>query len=298
MESVDVGGIRLTHPNKVLYEEQGLTKLDLARYMLAVANPMLPYVEQRPLAVVRCPEGRSRPCFFQKHASGTEPDAVDSVRIRERSKTDTHLCIRTSGGLLSLVQMGVLEIHIWASRVDRIERPDRMVLDLDPGRDVRFETVKRAARDVAARLREAGLCPFFMTTGGKGLHVVVPLERRHGVDEVKEAAGMLARSMAREQPDRFVTKSSKAARVGRIFIDVLRNARGATAIAPYSTRARFGAPVATPIRDEELDELESSAQYDVRSIPERLASMRSDPWRHYKASAARIGTRAWDVLRS
>lgn len=272
--------MRLTHPERVLYRqgEGGITKGEVARYYAAVADRILPHLVGRPLAVVRCPRGEGEPCFYQQHRTGSLPAAVHGVEVEEREGRATHLVIHDLAGLVSLVQVGALELHPWGCREDRLERPDRLIFDLDPGPEVGWEAVKEAARRVAARLAAAGLESFLRTTGGKGLHVVVPVERRASWEEVKGCAYAVAEAMAAAEPERYVASAAKDERRGRIFIDWLRNARGATAVVSYSTRARPGAPVATPLAWDELDGLAGAAAYTVANLRQRLAALARDPW--------------------
>lgn len=283
-----VAGVELSHPDRVLYAAQGLTKRDLAAYLASVADRMLPHVGRRPLALVRCPRGRSEGCFFQKHPQGSEPAGLGRTSVPEGDGTGEHFEIRDAQGLVALAQIGALEVHLWGSRSDRPERPDRMVFDLDPAPDVGFGAVKRAARQVRERLEADGLAGFVMTTGGKGLHVVTPLARRHGFDRVRDYARSMARAMEEDDPERFVSTASKERRGGRIFVDYLRNGLGATAIAPYSTRAREGAPVATPLSWDELSRVDGAGAYRVGNLARRLASLRSEPWDGYDDAATTL----------
>ncbi len=269
--------VRLTSPEKVLFAGQGLTKRDLAVYYAAVSHRMLPHVKDRPLTLVRCPQGSDEECFYQKHASGAVPEAVKRVRIRERSKSATYLYVDDVAGLVSLVQIGALEVHVWGSRRDRLERPDLVVLDLDPGPGVEWSDVEAAAMELRERLEDLALRSFVRTTGGKGLHVVLPLVRRRGWEVVKEFSRAIAENLARDAPDRYTAVASKAKREGRIYVDYLRNARGASAIAPYSTRARDGAPVATPIGWDELSAGVDPRALNVATVPARIQEM-GDPW--------------------
>ncbi|MGE0847521.1 MAG: DNA ligase D, partial [Flavobacteriaceae bacterium] len=276
-ERSEVAGIRLSHPGKVLFEAQGITKADLAAYYEQVAERMLPLVGKRLLSLVRCPEGAGEACFFQKHESKGMPGALKSIEIAESDgKKGTYLYLDSPAGLIAGVQMGTLEFHIWGSRIDDIERPDRVVFDLDPDPAVGFAGVKRAAFDLRALLKEEGLETVPLLTGGKGIHVVAPAERRADWDRVKAFASDIAKRMAATEPDRFVAKSSKAARKGRIFIDYLRNDRGATAIAPYSTRAREGCPVAMPVPWDELEGVEKASEFGIADALARLGGR--DPW--------------------
>jgi len=279
VEADTIEGIHVTHPDRVLYQDQGVTKRELVDYYLAVADAMLPYVGGRPLALVRCPAGAGE-CFFQKHANPGWPDAFKKIRIREKSGADNYLYIEDPAGLVAAVQMNVLELHLWGARVDDVEKPDRMVFDFDPDPDLPFARVKDAAREMRERLADLGLASFPMATGGKGLHVVVPLERRHSWDEHRAFAEALARVMAEEAPDRFVANMSKEKRHGKIFIDYLRNQRGATAIAPYSTRARPGAHVAWPVSWEAMGRLKDAHPASVADAAKKLAKARN-PWPDY-----------------
>jgi bifunctional non-homologous end joining protein LigD len=275
---VVVAGVRITNPDRVLYPEQGLTKRDLAEFYERIADWVLPYVVNRPLTLVRCPEGHTGECFYQKHLTGYMPEAVEGVRVKEKGKSEEYVMIRDLAGLISLVQMGVLEIHPWPARVDKLERPDYLVFDLDPGEGVEWKAVVAGAREVKERLEGAGLRAFLRTSGGKGLHVVVPLQRRNTWDELKQFAKSVADTMTRDAPDRYLATMSKAKRRGKVYIDYLRNQRGATAIASYSTRARDGAAVATPISWEELTATSRADKYNVSNLPKRLGKLSRDPW--------------------
>ncbi|MFO1061999.1 MAG: DNA ligase D [Dongiaceae bacterium] len=272
-------GIVISHPDRVVYEEQGVTKRDLAAYYEAIAGWILPEAGERPLSLVRCPAGPGRSCFFQKHGREGFSERIREVMIREKSGTRPYLVVVDATGLVSLVQMGVLEIHPWGSRADDIEHPDRIVMDLDPGEDVPWPRLVAAAREIRERLAALGLESFLKTTGGKGLHVVAPIDRRHGWDTVKGFAKGLADAMSADAPGDYLAVMSKARRRGRIFVDYLRNGRGATAIAPYSTRARPGATVATPLDWSELTDDLAPAAFTVATVPERLAATGfRDPW--------------------
>lgn len=275
---ITLKGVRLTSPDKVLYPEQGISKRALADYYCTIADHMLPHVARRPISLVRCPAGRQKKCFFQRHAGSGVPPEVNEVNIDGFEDSGAYLFIKTVKGLIALVQMGVLEIHPWGSRIDRPDRPDRIVFDLDPGEGLAFRDVVAAAHDLRAVLGERGLLSFVKTTGGKGLHVVVPVTRSYDWPHVKAFAKSLAEGMANDAPERFLTKIAKAKRKGRIFIDYLRNDATSTAIAPYSTRARAGAPVAVPLEWEELVPELDPAQFNVNTVPERMAQRNGDPW--------------------
>src|SRR4051795_4658600 len=220
---IEIAGVRLTNPEKVLYPEQSITKRALAEYYLAVADHMLPQVARRPITLVRCPTGRQKKCFYQRHAGSGVPSELSEVEISGFEESGAYLYIKDVKGLVALVQMGVLEIHPWNALADRPERPDRIVFDLDPGEDLAFADVVAGAHEVRARLTALGLVTFAKTTGGKGLHVVAPIERRAEWPEVKRFARTLAESIAPAAPTRYLSRLSKADRRGRIFIDYLRN---------------------------------------------------------------------------
>ncbi|MEA3032121.1 MAG: bifunctional non-ous end joining protein LigD, partial [Sphingomonadales bacterium] len=240
-----VEGVRLSNPDKVLYPEQGITKGELADYYVAVAERMLPHVAGRPVTMVRCPMGQETKCFYQRHAGSGVPPQLHEVTIP--GFDEPYLYISDVAGLVAMVQMGVLEIHPWGVTVDRPDKADRIVFDLDPDEGLGFGHVIRAAREVRERLKRLGLESFVKTTGGKGLHVVVPVEPTAAWREIKSFAKGVSAEMAADAPDKFLTKISKAERAGRIFIDYLRNDPTSTAVAPYSTRSRLGAPVAMPL---------------------------------------------------
>jgi bifunctional non-homologous end joining protein LigD len=282
--------VKLSHPDKVLYPELGLTKRDLARHLERVASRMLPHLDGRPLTLVRCPEGQHRGCWFQKHPTGALPEGIDRAAIREKEGKSDYLVVRREAGIVALAQLGALEAHIWGSRVDRLERPDRMVFDLDPAPEITFDEVVADALLLRDRLARDGLRSLPLLTGGKGVHVVVPLGRYHDFEVVRAFSGALARSLAREMPDRFLAKASKKAREGRVFIDYLRNGRGATAICPYSTRARPNASVAVPVSWEELPHVPSSAAFTLNDIEARLRE--PDPWASYFDIRQRLTTKA------
>ncbi|WP_437785810.1 DNA ligase D [Sorangium sp. So ce1097] len=276
-EQIEVAGERLTNPDKVLYPAQGITKVALARYYAQIAEHMLPHVANRLLTLVRCPAGQGKPCFFQRHEAEGLSEAIRRTTVEEDDGKRTYLYVETTEGLVSLVQMGALEVHIWGSRVDRIEEPDRMVFDLDPAPELPWARVADAARTVRHLLETLGLRSFVKTTGGKGLHVVVPIEARRGWDEVKPFTKAVADALVRFDPARYTATLSKAKRAGKVFVDYLRNGRGATAVAPYSTRARPGAAVATPLSWDELDAPLDPASFTIETVPQRLATV-PDPW--------------------
>jgi len=284
--AIDVDGVRLSHPEKVLYPEQGITKRALADYYRAVADWILPHVARRPISLVRCPAGRQRKCFFQRHAGSGVPAELSEIAIE--GFAEPYLFIRDERGLVALVQMGVLEIHPWGALIDRPDRPDRVIFDLDPGDGLGFADVMRGAREVRDALKRRDLRSFVKTTGGKGLHVIVPIARRYSWADVKSWAKAVATAMAESAPERYLTRIAKAERKGRIFIDYLRNDPTSTAVAPYSTRARAGAPVATPVDWDELTPRLDPAAFTIATVPARLTRLKADPWREMTALRQRL----------
>ncbi|HEY3397935.1 MAG TPA: non-homologous end-joining DNA ligase [Armatimonadota bacterium] len=271
-------GVRLTHPDRVLYPELGLTKRELVKYYARLADHLLPEVVGRPLSVVRCPEGRGGECFYQKHTTRDMPEYIGRVPIQEDAAVADYLEVHDRTGLLWLVQMGTLEIHPWGAHSADVEHPDRMIFDADPAPGVAWGEVERCALRLRELLVEVGLTSFVKTTGGKGLHVVVPLAPGPSWDQVKDFAHAVALRLEKEEPARYLANMSKTKRAGRIFVDYLRNARGATAVAAYSTRARSGAPVSTPLFWEELGSGLHPEQLNVATVPDRLAAQEQDPW--------------------
>lgn len=279
-----MAGIRLTHPDRVVYPQLGLTKLELARWFEAMQDWILPGLAERSLSLLRCLEGAGAECFFQKHPGAAIPASVPRVAIAEKKGQRDYVYVRTGSDLVALIQAGALEFHPWTSRIDKLERPDCMVFDLDPGPNVAWGEVVRVARDLRRRLEGLGLASFVRTTGGKGLHLVVPLVRTSGWDTVKAFAQAVARQAANEDPARLTSNMAKNKRHGRIFIDTLRNSRGATAIASYSVRAREGAPVAVPVRWDELGPKLRPDRYTVANLPSRLSALAEDPWAGFAAA--------------
>ncbi len=280
-KETQVAGVRLSHPERVLFPEQGITKLEVARYYDLVGELMVPLIERRPLMLVRCPEGTASQCFFQKHANDQVPKSVSRVDIPEKDGSGEYMYVTDLEGVLTLLNLGSLELHTWGAHVDRIERPDRVIFDLDPDPSVGWAGVVRLALMMRDGLEALGLRSFAKTTGGKGLHVVVPIGRSRTWDEVIAFARWFAERMAEAEPGRYTLTMSKAKRKGRIFIDYLRNARGATAVEAYSTRARAGAPVSTPIGWEELGPRLSPNQWTVENFAQRLKKLKADPWEDY-----------------
>lgn len=278
--------VTLTHPDRIYWPDQGVTKEGLADYYTEIWRHIAPYVVGRPLALLRCPTGITGEKFFQKHAwKGLNPNIV-LVQDPKAPPDEKLISIRDLDGLMGLVQSAVLEIHPWGSTVADWERPDMIIMDLDPGEDVPWSKIIAAAEETKARLEEAGLNPFVKTSGGKGLHVVAPLKPKADWPKVKAFTKGIADAMASDSPDHYISTISKAKRKGKILIDYLRNQRGATAVAAYSTRARPGAPVSMPLAWEELGSTIGPAYFTVDNTPTRLASLDVDPWGDFQAAAA------------
>ncbi|MBU3076622.1 DNA ligase D [Sphingomonas quercus] len=275
-------GVKISNPDRVLFPEGKLTKADLAAYYGTMAEAMLDWMGDRPISLVRCPQGRAKQCFFQKHDAGSFGDAVHHVPIREKDgHEEPYLYVDDARGLMTCVQMGTIEFHGWGARREDVEKPDRMVFDLDPDVGLGFDVVKRAAFQLRDILGEMGLVSYPMLTGGKGVHLVLPLEPSREWPEVKDFAERFARAAAAAHPDRFTANMKKATRTDRIFLDWLRNQRGATAVMPYSARARAGAPVAAPVTWAELEEIETPALYhigDAATLLARRASPALKDW--------------------
>jgi bifunctional non-homologous end joining protein LigD len=287
-ETIEIAGVKLTHANRILYPEQGITKRELALYFEQIADWILPHVAGRPLTLVRCPEGQSKECFYQRHVTDSAAEWIRAVPIKEKGKLVNYVAVDNLQGLIALVQMGVLELHTWGSTTDHIDRPDRLIFDLDPDPEISWKPLKQAAESLRAYLSDLGLSSFVKTTGGKGLHVVVPLVPKIDWDAAKEFSKQVAQQMVRRAPDHYTATMSKAQRRGKIYIDYLRNARTATAVAAYSTRARAGAPVSVPLRWDELGADIRGDHFNLRNTPERLSQMGKDPWHDYETARRAI----------
>jgi bifunctional non-homologous end joining protein LigD len=289
-------GVKLSNPDRVLYPENGLTKLDLARYYETVAPYMLPYVKNRPISLVRCPQGHTAECFFQRHAMKGMSKTIKEVFIPGGETKKKYLYVDAADGLFGLVQIGVLEIHDWGVKLPKVSEPDHIIFDLDPDEGLDFETLKAAAVEVREFLDALGFKTFLKATGGKGLHVVAPITPKLGWDEVKGFCKAVADALVEVRPDRYTANMAKKVRKGKIFVDYLRNQRGGTAICNYSTRARDRAPVACPLRWDELKALKSGAPYTVKTLPARLKSLKSDPWEGYFQTRQAITVKARKAL--
>jgi bifunctional non-homologous end joining protein LigD len=270
-------GVRLTHPDRILYPGTRLTKLDIARYYAAISDWALPHLSRRMLTLVRSP-AVGKKTFYQKHIGAEAPEAIKRFELDDGEGPETYPYIEDLPGLIGLVQMGVLEIHPWGSKLDALETPDRVTIDLDPDEDLAWDRVAEAAIDVREALRSVGLKSFAKTTGGKGLHVVIPLAPKLDWDEVKAFAKWIADSFTEQRPEDFTANMAKKARQGRIYIDYLRNGRGATAVGAYSPRARPGALVSAPLSWEEVENGIRPEGFTVETVPNRLARLEADPW--------------------
>ncbi len=295
ISAAQAAGIKLTSPDRVVYPGQGVTKADLVAYYAAVAERMLPYIEKRPLSLLRCPQGRAKYCFFQKHDTGGFPDALKSVMITEKdgSKED-YFYIEDLAGLIAGTQMNVLEWHLWGSRIKDVEKPERIIFDIDPDEALGFEHVRAAAVDIGKELEAWGLQSYPLVSGGKGIHVIAPLRPTTEWPEVKGFCKTLAQRLADREPDRFVATMSKAKRKGRLFIDYLRNERGSTAIAPWSSRSRQGAPVAVPVSWAELETIQAANQFTLADAAAR--AKQPDPWKGYFDTTQSITKAMWSAV--
>ena len=278
----DKSMVEISNRDRVIFPDAKATKGDLADYYEAVGALVLPWSAHRPVSLVRCPQGRAKKCFFQKHDAGSFGEHVRAVPITEKDGgVEDYLYVENIAGLLACVQMGTIEFHGWGSRIETLEQPDRMVFDLDPDEGLDFGDVKKAARDIHQTLADLGLASFAMLSGGKGIHVIVPLEPRAEWPEVKDFARRFSTALAQSQPDRFTATMSKEKRKGKIFIDWLRNQRGATSVIPYSARARTGAPVAAPVSWDELDDFDSAGHFSISDAARLMERANSPDLRHW-----------------
>ena len=265
-----VKGVKITNPDRRVFDTPAVTKLQVADHYAAVAERMLPFVHNRPVSLLRCPDGTAGQCFFQKHRGDGMPAAVGTVAISDDEGDADFITLSSAAGLVAAAQMGAVEFHIWGSRNAALDQPDRIVFDLDPDETLPFSAVRSAAFDLRDRLDDLGLPAAAMLSGGKGIHIVVPLRPKAGWEAVKLFSRTVAVMLSEAEPDRFIATMSKAKRKGLIFIDWLRNERGSTAIAPYSLRARPGAKVAVPVNWEELPAIKSAGEFDIATVLERL----------------------------
>jgi bifunctional non-homologous end joining protein LigD len=287
-ETPIVAGVALSHPEKLYFPEAGITKIDVAQYHERMASWILPHVKDRPLSLVRCPDGWNEQCFYQKHADKSVNAAVDRIKVTEGDGTAMYMGAGNAKALVALVQWGVLELHPWGSRQPRLDRPDRLIFDFDPDEAVHWKDLVTGVELLRTLLRELELEGFLKTTGGKGLHVVVPIRATINWEEAKGFTCAVADFMVRTFSDRFTATVSKARRKGRIFVDYLRNAEGATAIAPYAVRARANAPVSMPIAWEELAKDVRLDHFNLRNAEDHLTKRKRDPWRDFMKTKQEI----------
>ena len=290
---IEVAGVRLSNPDKILDEQTHLTKRQLAEYYEAVADHILPHIEHRPLSIVRCPAGSGKPCFFQKHIGMGMPPGVDSVPVAQKKggPPEEYVTVSKIQGLVGLGQMGVLEVHPWGSRNETLETPDRLIIDLDPDPAIPWDRLVESAIEVRELMKNLGLETFVKSTGGKGIHVVAPIKPEHEWPAVKEFTHNFVLMMERANPKLYLTKMTKSARTNRIYLDYLRNERGATAVAPYSPRARAGVRVAVPLTWSELKRTDPK-QFSVANFEEWKSRLKRDPWQEMNQLKQRLSDRA------
>jgi bifunctional non-homologous end joining protein LigD len=280
--------IKITHPERLVWPTLGITKADLVRYCEAVGEWMLPHVAKRPLTLVRCPDGAEAKCFYQRHLGmGASPGEVKTFK-RARSSKGYYIYIDSLAGILSAVQNGAVEFHTWGATLPDVRRPDRITLDLDPDEDLPWARLVDATRLTRTLVDSLGLKNFLKTTGGKGLHVVIPIQPALEWDEVKEFSRLMAEFLVRAEPGLFTAKIAKNMRGGKVFVDYLRNSQTASAVAAYSARARAGAGVSTPLDWDELKKEDLRGRFNLRSVPKRVARLKEDPWKDYFAAKQSI----------
>lgn len=280
----DVGGIGISNPQRVIDTASGATKLQLAQYYLAMEQWLAPQLAKRPLSIVRAPEGADGERFFQRHCGRLK---MPHMRVLDKSLDPEHARLIQADSVTAVVeavQMGTVEFHTWNARSDRIDKPDRVVFDLDPDPALPWSSMVEATRMTLLLLEDLGLQAFLKTSGGRGIHVVVPIERRHSWSWVNEFAHGVTIRLAKEAPDRIAAKMGPKNRIGKIFVDYLRNQRGASTVAAYSARARPGLPVSMPIAHEELDRISGADQWTVLNTHEYLESRAADPWSGYAST--------------
>lgn len=283
-----IAGVTITHPERVIDQVGQVTKLELAEYFEAISKWLLPHISNRPLAIVRCPQGQDDPCFFQKNHSDTLPAAIDPVDLGEG---ETGIGVNNPEGLVSLAQFGAIEIHPWGSQAGALDQPDRITFDLDPGPGLTWADVVVAARDTRKLLKALGLESWVKTSGGKGLHVCLNIKPNLDWKTVKEFARSIALLLEEQNPERYVSSMSKSKRGKKVFIDYLRNGRGATSVAAFSPRARPGTPVSTPVRWDELSKITGANHFTVKNVLARLRSLKTDPWADFLESPQDLKSR-------
>jgi bifunctional non-homologous end joining protein LigD len=283
-----VRGVRISHPDRIVYPDIGLTKVEVARYYDSIGEWITPHLRGRPLTLVRCPEGLSSGCFFMKHSKVWAPEPLRRVRIQEKKKLGEYLIAEDAAGAVALAQMGVLEIHTWNSEFARVEQPNRLVFDLDPGDRVAWAGVVDGARVVRQVLRTLGLESFVKTTGGRGLHIVVPLAPSLEWAACLDFSRAVAELIEHSDPTVYTTTFAKSGRSNKILVDYLRNNRTNTSICAYSTRAKPQATVSMPLTWKELSSGLDPAEFTLRTTPRRLARLRKDPWADYWNTRQRL----------
>jgi DNA ligase D len=278
ISDADLASIWVTNPTRRLFGNSGAAKLDIAVYYAHVGDFMLPHIMGRPVSLVRCPTGKPEDCFFQRHAFAGMPDSVAKFEsANSEGEIKSYLSVKDAKGYLALAQFGVVEFHIWGTTVKRLEKPDRVVFDLDPGEGIAWREIVEAAVHIKAELETMGLVPFVKTSGGKGLHITVPVKPKLGWSQVHTRCGAIAAAIAATAPDTFTTTMAKKHRKNRIFIDFYRNARGATAVAPFSLRARPHLPASASLSWGDLETIDASEDLNYSSLPGLLTSS-GDPW--------------------
>jgi bifunctional non-homologous end joining protein LigD len=292
MESV-VRGIRISSPGRIVYPELELTKLDLVGYYDRVADAMFPHVENRPLTLVHCPDGLQAPCNYMRHRRAWGPSVLKRVAIKEKTKVGEYLAVVNPEGVIALAQMGIIEVHTWNSTIDDVERPNRIVWDLDPGPKVAFKEVIGAAKAVREMLAALGLDSWVKTTGGRGIHVIAPLKADRPWDECLAFAKAVAEALTRSDPSRYTTAFAKAGREKKILIDYLRNNRTNTSVAAFSARAKPAATVSMPVSWQRLTAKLNPESFDVISVPRKR---RADPWREYWSCRQQISSTAFTAI--
>jgi bifunctional non-homologous end joining protein LigD len=289
-----VAGIGISHPERLIFSELRLSKLDFARYFEQVSDWIVPHVAGRPLTLLHCPSGADGRCMFLKHAKAWGPTALRRVNIQEKTKVGEYLVADSVSGVVALAQMGVIEIHTWNSTAGDIERPNRIVWDLDPGPAVRWADVVEGAELLRNVLKTLGLESWVKTTGGRGLHVVVPIKRGPDWSACLAFSKHVSEAIVRSNPSQYTTMFTKRGREGKILFDYLRNNRTNTSISAYSPRARAGAPVSVPIDWTELRR--SPPRWTLATIARRLRRVREDPWTGYWLSTQRLTNRALQAI--
>jgi bifunctional non-homologous end joining protein LigD len=281
-----VAGIRISHPDRLIYPDLGISKIQLARYYEAIGDWIVPHVAGRPLTLVHCPAGLASPCIYLKHAKAWGPSALRRVKIQEKTKLGEYLVADSIEAVVSLAQMGIVEIHTWNSTVDDLERPNRIVWDLDPGPSVTWNQIVTAAGLLRAVLKTLGLTSWVKTTGGRGLHVVVPVTPARDVAQCLQFSRDVSEAIVRTDPQLYTTTFAKRGRERKILIDYLRNNRTNTSICAFSPRARAGAPVSVPVDWNDLDA--SPERWTLNTVAKHLSRLRSDPWAKYWTTGQKI----------